>query len=189
MTVTAIDATPALVVIDLQKGVVTLPTVHPIDQVVEHSAALAAAFRRHNLPVVLVNATGRAPGRTEAGASRMAGLAAAPDWADIVEDLGPQATDLRVTKQTWGAFHGTTLDADLRHLGVTQIVLGGVATSAGVESTGRAAHEHGYHVVLVTDAMTDMDAAAHDNSIQRTFPRIGESGTTAEVLELLAGSR
>ena len=166
MTVTALDATPALVVIDLQKGVVSRPTVHPIDEVVEHSAALAAAFRRHDLPVVLVNATGRAPGRTEAGTSGTGGLAATPDWADIVEDLSPQTTDLRVTKQTWGAFHGTTLDADLRSRGVTQIVLTGVATSAGVESTARAAHEHGYHVVLATDAMTDLDAAAHDNSVR-----------------------
>jgi nicotinamidase-related amidase len=128
---------------------------------------------------VLVNATGRAPGRTE---QRGGALPPAPDWADLVEELDPQDGDLRVTKQTWGAFHGTTLDAQLRDLGVTQVVLTGVSTSAGVETTVRAAYEHGYHVVLATDAMTDTDADVHANSITRIFPRLGETATTAEIL-------
>jgi nicotinamidase-related amidase len=68
---------------------------------------------------------------------------------------------------------------------VTQLVLAGVATSLGVESTARSAHEHGYHVVLATDAMTDREAAAHDNSIERIFPRLGETATTTEILEML----
>ncbi len=87
-----------------------------------------------------------------------------------------------MTKQTWGAFHGTSLHADLTRAGVTQIVLVGVATGAGVESTARAAHEHGYHVVLVTDAMTDRSRQAHDNSVELIFPRLGETTTAAEFL-------
>ncbi|MDQ1464439.1 MAG: hypothetical protein QOC73_1380 [Actinomycetota bacterium] len=182
MALSTIDPKTALVVIDLQKGVVTMSTAHPVTEIVERTASLAAAFRRHGLPVALVNATGRAPGRTEAGPSV---FPSAPDWAEIVEQLDPQAGDLRVTKQTWGAFYGTSLDADLRNLGVTQIVLTGISTSAGVESTARAAHEHGYHVVLVTDAMTDTNADAHRNSVERIFPRLGETATTAEILETL----
>jgi nicotinamidase-related amidase len=84
-----------------------------------------------------------------------------------------------------GAFHGTTLDAHLRDLGVTQVVVTGVATTVGVEGTARAAHEHGYHVVLATDAMTDRDADAHHNSVTRIFPRLGETATTAEILDML----
>jgi nicotinamidase-related amidase len=68
-------------------------------------------------------------------------------------------------------------------------VLTGIATSLGVESTARAAHEHGYHVTLATDAMTDIDADAHHNSIERIFPKLGELGTTAEIIELLAKTR
>ena len=83
-----------------------------------------------------------------------------------------------MTKQTWGAFHRTPLDTLLRDRGVTQIVLTGVATSAGVESTARSAHEHGYHVVLATDAMTDRDPDLHEHSVQRIFPRLGETATT-----------
>jgi len=186
MTLTTIDPKPALVVIDLQKGIVGLPTVHPTADVVARSARLAAAFRARGLPVVLVNVTGGAPGRTELSRPP---LTPAPDWAEIVPELERQPSDVLVTKETWGAFHGTALDAELRDRGVTQVVLTGVATSAGVESTARAAHEHGYHVVLVTDAMTDRDAGAHDNSVERIFPKLGETGTTAEVLELLEGTR
>jgi len=94
-----------------------------------------------------------------------------------------------VTKRNWGAFYGTDLDLQLRRRGVTQVVLAGIATSIGVESTARAAHEHGYQVTLATDAMTDLDPEAHRNSIERIFPRLGERGTTDEVITLLARTR
>lgn len=68
---------------------------------------------------------------------------------------------------------------------MTQVVLAGIATSIGVESTARAAHEHGYNVVLVTDAMTDRDPDAHEHSIGKIFPRLGETATTSEVLTML----
>jgi nicotinamidase-related amidase len=103
--------------------------------------------------------------------------------------LQPQPRHLRVTKMTWGAFHETPLDASLRDLRVTQIVLAGIATSAGVESTARSAHEHGYNVVLATDAMTDRDPVAHSNSIERIFPRLGETATTSEILDMLEATR
>ncbi len=182
MTLSTLDPRAALVVVDLQKGVVGLPTAHPTADVVARSAELAAAFRRRGLPVVLVNVTGRAPGRTEAGSPARTPTA---DGADLVPELDAQPSDIRVTKATWGAFHGTDLDQRLRDAGVTQVLVTGVATSAGVESTARAAHEHGYDVVLVTDAMTDMDADNHTHSVEKIFPRIGETTTTAELLALL----
>ncbi len=73
----------------------------------------------------------------------------------------------------------------MKKLGVTQVVIAGVSTSAGVESTARQAHEHGFHVTLAIDAMTDMSPDAHLNSITRIFPRLGESGTTQEIIALL----
>jgi nicotinamidase-related amidase len=90
-----------------------------------------------------------------------------------------------VTKRTWGAFTRTGLDEYLKNLGVTQVVIAGVSTSAGVESTARQAHEHGFHVTLAIDAMTDMSPASHVNSITRIFPRLGENGTTQEIIALL----
>lgn len=185
MTVSVLDPHCALIVVDLQQGIASVPTVHPMAEVIARSAELAAAFRRRGLPVVLVNAIGGAPGRSEAGSSRPAGFVPPPGWADIVSDLDPQESDLRVSKKTWGAFHQTELDELLRARGVTQVVVTGVATTAGVESTARAAHEHGYHVVLATDAMSDRNAEAHANSVTRIFPKLGETGSTAEILALL----
>jgi nicotinamidase-related amidase len=186
MTVTALDPKSALVVIDLQKGTLALETVHPVGEILERAATLAAEFRRRGLPVVLVNVTGFAPGRTAAGPPRPAGWTPPPDWADLADELDVQPSDLLVTKKTWGAFHGTTLHEQLQQLGVTQVVLVGISTSAGVESTARAAYEHGYNVTLATDAMTDRVAEAHDNSVEQIVPRLGETGTTDEILALLA---
>ncbi|MEU5658150.1 isochorismatase family protein [Streptomyces sp. NPDC047737] len=182
MTATVLDPRTALVVVDLQKGIVALPTAHPAEEVVARSATLAEAFRAKGLPVFLVRVTGGAPGRTESGAPARE---PAPDWADIVPELGPRDEDVLVTKQQWGAFHGTALDLELRRRGITQVVLCGIATSIGVESTARAAHEHGYHVTVATDAVTDMDADAHRNSVEKIFPRLGETGTTDAITELL----
>jgi nicotinamidase-related amidase len=182
VTVTALDPNTALIVIDLQKGIVGLPAVHPIGGVLASAAALTAAFRRRGLPVVLVNATGVAPGRTERSRS-LEGMPA--DWADLVPELNAQPDDLLVTKKTWGAFTNTDLEARLKALGVTQLVLAGVATSIGVESTARHAYELGFNVTLAIDAMTDMNADAHANSLTRIFPKLGETGATQEVIDLL----
>lgn len=184
MPLTTLDAVPALVLVDLQKGI--LGSGHPgVLALLSKAAALAQAFRERTLPVVLVNVTGSAPGRTDAGHSR--GAARRPDdWADLAPDLGTHPDDILITKRTWGAFHETGLDGRLRARGVTQLVIGGVATSRGVESTARAAHEHGYHVVLPTDVMLDADETSHRHSISRIFPRIGETTTSAEILTALA---
>ncbi|REK92112.1 isochorismatase family protein [Streptomyces inhibens] len=183
MPVTTLDAHTALVLIDLQKGIAGLPTSPlPAAEVVERGAHLAAAFRERGLPVVLVNVTGGAPGRTE---SAMRGATPPADWAELVPELDRQPGDVTVTKQQWGAFHGTNLDLELRRRGVTQVVLGGIATSIGVESSARAAHEHGYHVTIATDAVTDLDPEAHRNSLEKIFPRLGETGTTEAILKLL----
>lgn len=179
MPLTTIDAKPALVVIDVQKGLASAPTVHGFHQVATQAGTLAEAFRRHELPVVLVNVTGGAPGRTDATPPAHTPPA---DWADLADELNAHDTDHYVTKQRWGAFHDTSLQDHLQGLGVTQVFLAGIATSIGVESTARTAAEFGYHVVLVTDAMTDLDPDAHVNSIERIFPRLGESTTVTDVV-------
>lgn len=185
MTLTAIDPRTALVVVDLQKGIVKLPTAQPIGEVVANTAALAEAFRRHGLPVVLVNVAGAAPGRTEVPRT-LKGFP--PGWTELIPELNRQPQDHVVTKHTPGAFTGTGLDDHLKALGVTQVVVAGVATSNGVEVTARQAFELGFNVTLATDAMTDMRAEAHAYCVAQVFPRIGETGTTQEIINLLTGS-
>jgi nicotinamidase-related amidase len=182
MPVTTLDPKTALIIVDLQKGIVGMPTAHSIDEIVKNASALADAFRSHRLPVVLVNVSGGAPGRTDQ-APRVKQF---PDgWMDLIPELNQQSADHLITKRTWGAFSRTGLEDILKKLGVTQVVVAGVATTSGVESTARQAHECGFNVTLAIDAMTDTNADAHNNSVARIFPRMGETGTTQEILNQL----
>jgi nicotinamidase-related amidase len=170
-------------VVDLQKGILSSPAANPMDQVVTNASALADAFRRRGLPVVLVRVAGGAPGRKEHVRER--GGPRPADWLDFVPELNQQPQDHTVTKKTWGAFTNTGLEDHLKALGVSQVVITGCATSVGAESTARQAHECGFNVTLAVDAMTDVNADAHLNSVTRIFPRLGETGTTQEIINLL----
>jgi len=182
MPLTTLDETSALIVIDLQKGIVGPPTARPAAEIINRTARLARAFRERNLPVVLVNVSGRAPGRTDAGSPA---FSPPPDWADLVPELEQQPGDYTITKQRWGAFLGTTLDETLRRRGVTQIFLTGISTSAGVESTARSAYDLGYHVAFVVDAITDRSPEAHRHCVEVVFPRLGETTRSDDVLQFL----
>lgn len=186
MTPSTLDPVTALIVIDLQNGIVAYDAAHPMADIVSRAAQLTEAFRRHRLPVVLVNVTGGAPGRAEQSRP-LDDLP--PGWAELVPELGRQPDDIRITKRTWGAFSHTDLAEQLKARQVTQVVICGLATSIGVESTARQAHELGFNVTLATDAMTDISAEAHANSVERIFPRLGERGRTAEIVALLDRSR
>jgi nicotinamidase-related amidase len=186
VSVTTLDPTTALIVVDLQKGVVGLPAAaHPMETVIRNSVRLLDAFRERGLPVVLVNVTGAPAGRTE----RTGGGGARPEgWDILIPELGQHPTDHLVTKRTRGAFTGTDLEEYLRSEGATQVVVVGVATGSGVESTARHAHELGFNVTVATDAVTDMSAEIHENSVLRIFPGLGETGTTDEIIALLAST-
>jgi isochorismate hydrolase len=66
--------------------------------------------------------------------------------------------------------------------------LAGISTNSGAEAPGNA-YDHGYNVVLVVDAMTNMDADAHLHSVEKIFSRLGETATTDNVLKLLREGR
>jgi nicotinamidase-related amidase len=183
MPLTQLDAKAALIVIDLQNGITGMLANPVADAIVGRSAELARAFRKRGLPVVLVNVIAAAPGRTDMGKHN---LGFSPDWAALVPELGQQEGDLLISKQRRGAFLGTGLDELLRARGVTQVFLTGVSTSAGVESTARSADDLGYNVVFVVDAMTDREADVHQFCVEKIFPKLGETETTANVLTMLA---
>jgi nicotinamidase-related amidase len=190
MPITTLDPKPALVVIDILKGIVTLPTVHPMEPVVENVVRLTDAFRANGLPVVLV----KVGWATDFGDALKTRTQAPPpatkrsaEFFEFLDALGADPTrDIFVTKRQWGAFYGTDLDLQLRRRGVSNIVLCGVATSIGVESTARDAWERGYNLTFAADAMTDMHPGAHDRALDVIFPRIGEIGTTGEIVAKLA---
>lgn len=188
MPFSTVDTNTALIVVDLQAGIVGLPLAHPVEGVIARSTELIGAFRRHGLPVALVNVAGAPPGRTERGATG-GGRVRPEGWTDLIPELDQQPDDIAVTKYARSAFSGTDLAAQLRARGVTQVVVVGIATGSGVESTARSAHEDGFHVSLPVDAMTDGSPDTHEHSVTKVFPKIAETGTTAELLALLEGSR
>lgn len=183
MPITQLDPRIALIVIDMQKIVASMPAAHPFAEVLTNAGHLAEAFRQRDLPVVLVNVVGMAPGRSEQNHS---GGALPPDWSELLPELNQQPQDHLVSKKTWGAFTNTGLEDYLKSASVTHVVVCGVATSVGVESTARQAHELGFNVTLAVDAMTDLSAEAHANSVERIFPKLGETGTTQDMIELLS---
>ena len=183
--------TTALVLIDLQYGIVGM-NVQPqaSAEVVARAKQLADAFRKAQAPVVLGTVGSSTDGK-EALAPMLGTPPAAPasrpaNWSTVVEELGAQPSDLRIMKRQWGAFYGTDLDLQLRRRGIKTIVLAGISTNVGVESTARDAFERAYDQVFVTDAMASPSAEAHANTLKVTFPRIGRLRTTQEVLDSLA---
>ncbi|MCH1920746.1 isochorismatase family protein [Shewanella sp. A3A] len=181
MPVTQLDAKTALIVIDLQHGIVQLPLCHPVQPVIDQCVSLINAFRAKQQPVVLVNVDAAPAGRTDLGV----GGKYSDEFAKLLPELNVQASDILITKSNWGAFINTDLHQQLQAQGVTQVVVVGIATAIGVESTARQAFELGYHVTIAVDAITDLNIDTHNNSVQRIFPKLGETGTTAEVLQLL----
>ena len=135
MPLTTLDPSAALVVIDLQKGIVNGNFIHPIGDIIDRTRALIDVFRAKNLPVVLVNVAGRPPGRTEQGPRSNTSFA--EGWTELLPQLDRQPGDIVVTKRSWGVFATTDLERRLKARGATQVVVTGVATSAGVE-IGRA---------------------------------------------------
>lgn len=183
-----LDKNTALVLIDLQKGILALPTAVPSDHILEQGTRLAAAFHGGNLPVVRVKVAWSADGG-DLPATRVTkpGPTAAPPaaFSEFPDDFLPADNDIVITKRHWGAFTGTELDLQLRRRGVTQIVLAGISTSIGVESTARSAWEHNYNLTFVEDATTDVDVDSHSHSFAKIFPRLGEIATTEDVIAAL----
>lgn len=182
MTVTTLDPRVALIIIDLQEGILAMAKVRPDDEIVTNAIRIIDAFREKNLPVALVNVAGGAPGRTEQPPSKGE---RPKNWADLIPELKQQSSDHLVTKHSWGAFTNTDLGDYLKTNQITQVVIAGIATSIGVESTARQAFELGFNVTLAVDAMTDMNKDAHANSVARIFPRLGETGTAEEIISFL----
>jgi nicotinamidase-related amidase len=179
----------ALVVIDLQHGIVSMQTEpHPAARVVAQAALLAEAFRRRSMPVFLVRVV-VAPEtalRPIADTVMPARGELPADWAEIVPELGLAPGDVVVTKRQWGAFYGTDLELRLRRAGIGTLVMAGISTTYGVQSTARAAYELGFQQVFAEDAMSDRARAAHESSIEFVLKRIGRVRTTAEILAALA---
>ncbi|MGA3081972.1 MAG: hydrolase [Terracidiphilus sp.] len=183
----------AIVVIDLQKGIANMPggAPHTKPSVIANTARLLAAARAAGAQPVLVQVGGSPDGadrvKTPTDQAWKATGPLPPDWSELIPELDRQPTDIVVLKRQWGAFYGTDLDLHLRRRGLAAIVICGIATEFGVESTARDAYERGYELIFAEDAMTGMTAESHANSIERIFPRLGRVRSTGEIVAAFKG--
>jgi nicotinamidase-related amidase len=181
----------ALVLIDLQGGILGRQTApHSARDVLARSVRLAEQFRSAGGLVVLVRVSFSPDGGdrlTPPTDDPPPPAATQPGWDEISPALGRDPKDIVITKRQWGAFYGTQLDLQLRRRGIRTIVIGGIATNFGVESTARDAFELGYGLVFVEDAMAGLSAEAHSFAIKTIFPRIGRVRSTDDVLNAIRG--
>lgn len=191
MTLSIDTASTALVVIDLQRGIAASgrPTgPHSVETVVANAARLADGFRALGRPVWLVHVMASPEERLSPPADDTGWRPTGPpppNAADFVPEIGPRTGDLLITKRQWGAFYGTELELQLRRRRIRTIVLCGIATNYGVESTARFAYEFGFEQIFAEDAMTSLSAEMHRASIEYVLRRIGRVRTTSEILQAL----
>lgn len=178
----------AIIVIDLQNWLGTQYAPHTAEQVVTRAATMVQAFREADAFVGLVRVSTKdfkdmpRPLLDQTPPT----LNLVPGWEEIVPEIGVTENDHVITKRQWGAFHGTDLDLQLRRRGITTIVLCGIASGIGVDTTAREAFAHGYQVIFATDAMTGFSEEEHDHVIKFTFPRIGRIRSTEDILACAA---
>ncbi len=185
-------ATTAVVVIDLQKGIVGRATApHPAATVVANTVRLLRSARRAGATPVLVHVGGSPDGLDRLNPTADEPLRASaplpPDWSELIPELERSPGDLVILKRQWGAFYGTDLELQLRRRGLTTLVLCGIATEYGVESTARDAFERGFEQIFVSDAMGALSASAHEHCLTRIFPRMGRVRDTQAVVSALGG--
>jgi nicotinamidase-related amidase len=185
-------ARTAIVVIDLQKGVVGHATQpHTAATVVANTALILRTARRAGATPILVHVGGALDGPDRLHPTidqpmRLAGPLPA-EWSEFVPELEQAPDDLAILKRQWGAFYGTDLDLQLRRRGLTTLVLCGIATEYGVESTARDAYERGFEQVFASDAMGALSTQAHEHCLTRIVPRMGCVRDARTVVAALAG--
>jgi nicotinamidase-related amidase len=180
----------ALVIIDLQKGILARPMApHPVSAVIANSVRLATALTKAGGVVVRVHVSFSPDGAdrlTQEVDQTMPGGPQPPDWAEFVPEIAALKADVTIVKRQWGAFHGTELDLQLRRRGIDTIILTGVATNFGVEQTAREAWQLGYSVVIAEDAVSSVSEAAHKFAIDTILPRVSRVRSSEAILAALA---
>ncbi|MGB7788870.1 hydrolase [Methanoregula sp.] len=180
--------TTALVVIDLQKGIAAMPTQpHTAQDVVKNAAKLVQAFRKNSMPVFLVHvvASPETMLKVQSDTTFNRPATMPPDWSEFVPEIAPVPSDVVIAKKQWGAFYGTGLELQLRRRGMDTIVLCGISTEYGVESTARFAYEFGFQQVFAEDAMSSGSAESHNAAVNFIFKRMGRVRKTEDILRAI----
>jgi nicotinamidase-related amidase len=186
MDLTLDPKTTALVLIDLEHAIVAMDLApYSSAEVINRAAKLANAFRKKGGMVVYVRVLVTEMAQLPVDQPLMGGGPPPPNASELVPEAGMQPGDVVVAKRQWGAFHGTDLEQHLRRRGIRTIVMGGIATNIGVESTARSAHDLGYELVFAEDAMSSLSAEVHEFPIKNIFPLMGRVRSVEQIMKAL----
>ena len=180
----------AFISIDLQKGILNRELKpYSANEVISNAAKIADKFREKGSFVVLVNVS------SSDGNDMLKVIVDQPmqmkfnempkDWVELAPELNVQKSDHLITKRQWGAFYGTELDLQLRRRNINTIILCGISTNIGVETTAREAYEHGYNQIFAIDACTAISEEEHRHSEKFIFPKIGLVRKTEQILKAI----
>ena len=175
----------ALVIIDLQKGIVAMNIApHAAAEVIANTVKIAWALKAAGGLIVPVHVSFSPDDgdRLSRPTDQAAPGGLAGDWSEFAPEIAALPADVHITKRQWSAFYGTELDLQLRRRGIDTIILTGIATSFGVESTARDAWQMNYAVVFAEDAMSAPTTELHSHSVQRIFPRLGRTRSTDDIV-------
>ncbi|MBN7573860.1 hydrolase [Clostridium sp. 2-1] len=178
----------ALVLIDLQNGIAGRElSPHTSEEVLQNASKLVKAFSDKGAFIVLVRVStidgkDMVKPKTDLKAT---GMKYPEGWDNLVPEIAGTKNAHIVTKRQWGAFYGTDLDLQLRRRGIDTIILGGISTNIGVDTTAREAYQNGYNQIFVEDAMTAVTKEEHDYVCKYIFPRIGKLRSTKEIVSSL----
>ncbi|MFP4921881.1 isochorismatase family protein [Staphylococcus coagulans] len=178
----------ALILVDLQKGIVALDGApHSTESVVNHANRLIEQFRAHNGFIAFVHVAFY-DGKDKLQPNAMVQLPdeSDPSFSDFPDTLDYREGDYVVTKRHFSGFFGTDLDLQLRRRGIDTVVIGGISTHMGVDTTARDAYQYGYNQYFITDMMTAPAEHLHDFSVNYTFPTMGQTMTTQAFLDQLS---
>jgi nicotinamidase-related amidase len=184
--------TTALVIIDLQRGVAAMNVApHPAAEIIANTVRIAGPLKAAGGLVVPVRVAFSAGGVDRLSQPVDAPMQLPPggmpaNWSELVPEIAALPADFVITKRQWSAFHGTELDLQLRRRGVETIILTGIATGFGVESTAREGWQHNYAVVFAEDAMAAPTVEHHTFAVEKIFPRLGRTRSTAAIVAALS---
>lgn len=200
-TITLPAATTAVVVVDMQNDNLmpdgafasTGAADHATEQnVVVNVRAVLDAARAAGSPVFhnrIVVYPQRPVGGANAPIFNMLGpesLKVGSWGAEIVDGLDVRDDEIVLDRMRMSAFHGTSLDAMLRNLGITDVVVVGVWTNMAVEHTVRDAADLGYRATIVSDATSSINADWHAAALGYALQNIATIADTKQVAGALA---
>ncbi|HEC2145084.1 TPA: isochorismatase family protein [Staphylococcus delphini] len=183
----------ALVLVDLQKGIAKMGETapHPVSRVLENAGEMVKLFKENNgfIAFIRVNFHDGKDVLKPNAMRPLPGGEPGADFAELADELGAEPHDYIVNKRGFSGFFGTDLDLQLRRRGIENIVIGGISTHMGVDTTARDAYQYAYNQYFISDMMSAPEASLHDFSIEHSFPLMGQVLTTAEMIAQLQSEK